>query len=187
MPHAVTVTFDPRAESDIRALWASIANNRINSSMMHLGVAPHLSLGVFDDAMEGPLIARVTAFGAKVAPFAIAFDRIDMFPGRETVLFLAPQASPRLRRLHEGFHDQVQGVGTCAADYRPGAWVPHATIAMGLRQRQLARARKLLDGAFDTIVARIVGLEVVRFRPVTRFDSVSIVHRVALGGAVAAR
>jgi len=186
MAHAVVATFDPAAETAIRGLWATLANNDVDSSMMMLGVAPHITLGVYDDAMEGPLIGRVSACGAKVSPFSIAFDRIDMFEGRETVLFLAPQASPRLRRLHETFHEHAHGIGTCDDHYRPGAWVPHSTIAMGLRKRQLKRAGAVLDGAFDTIVARLVGLSIVRFRPVTRFDGVSLVHAVPLGGAAAA-
>ncbi len=185
MAHAVIATFDPAAESDIRSMWAALANRDIDSSMMSLGVAPHLTLGVFDDAMEGPLIGRVSACSAKTAPFGVAFDRIDMFEGRETVLYLAPRASPRLRRLHEGFHEHAHGVDTCHEHYRPGAWIPHATIAMGLRRRQLKRAGELFDGGFDPIPARIVALAIVRFRPVVRFESVSLVHAVPLGGAAA--
>lgn len=185
MAHAVIATFDPAAEHQVRALWAVLANNDIDSSMTALGVAPHLTLAVYDDAMEGPLIGRVSDFGARTAPFGIAFDRIDMFEGRESVLFLAPQASPRLRKLHEGFHDHAFGTGTCHDHYRPGAWVPHATLAMAMRKKQVRRAADLFDGTFETIAARLVGLQIVRFRPAVRFESVAVVHRAPFGGKVA--
>ena len=91
--HAVVATFDSGADAEVRALWAALANSKIDSSMMTLGVAPHLTLAVMTDTMPGPLIGRVGDLARRTNPFGISFDRIDMFQDRRSVPYLAPRAS----------------------------------------------------------------------------------------------
>jgi 2'-5' RNA ligase len=181
--HAVVAMFDPAADAEVRAVWALLSNSNIDSSMMTLGVAPHLTLAVMDDVLPAPLIGRVNALAARTNPFTLNFDRIDMFEGSETVLYLAPQASTALRRLHEAFHESAVGIGTSTDHTRPGSWVPHATIAMALRKRPLAAAHRLLSNSFFAFNARVTDLAVIRFRPVVRFQGVTKVHQVPLGAA----
>lgn len=179
--HAVIATFDSPADAKVRAIWATLANNKIDSSMTTLGVAPHLTLAVMNDVMPGPLIGRVGDLATGTEPFSLRFDRIDVFEGRESVLYLAPQASTALRRLHSTLHENVQGIGTSTEHTRPGSWVPHATIAMALRKRPLAAAHRVLSEHFFSFSAQVISLAIVRFRPVVRFAGVSMVYQTPLG------
>lgn len=178
--HAVIATFDPGADAEVRALWAALANSKIDSSMMTLGVAPHLTLAVMTDTMPGPLIGRVGDLARRTNSFGLSFDRIDMFQDRRSVPYLAPRASTALRRLHEALHESVQGVGTSTDHTRPGAWVPHATLAMALRKRPLAAAQRLLSERFSPIAARVTDLAVVHFRP-ARVEAATKIYQVPLG------
>lgn len=172
--------FDPTADAEVRAIWATLSNSNIDSSMMMLGVAPHVTLAVMDNALSAPLIGRVDALAARTEPFTINFDRIEMFGGSETVLYLAPQSSTALRRLHETFHESAFGIGTSTEHTRPGSWVPHATIAMALRKSPLAVARRMLSTSFSAFNARVTDLAVIRFIPADRSQSVAKVHQVSL-------
>lgn len=178
--HAVIVTFDAAADTEVRAIWATLANNKIDSSMMTFGVAPHLTLAVMNDVMPGPLIGRVGDLPTGTEPFGLRFDRIDIFEGRESVLYLAPQASTALRRLHSTLHENVQGIGTSTAHTRPGSWVPHATIAMALRRRSLPVAQRLLARCFSPFAARVTDLSVVDFRP-ARIEAATKIYQAPLG------
>lgn len=183
MAHAVVAMFDPAADAEVRTIWATLCYGNIDSSMMTLGVPPHLTLAVIDDAPTAPLIGCVNALAARTNPFTLIFDRVDMFEGKETVLYLAPQASTALRKLHGAFHESAIGIGTSTDHTRPGTWVPHATIAMALRKRLLATAHRILSNSFFPFDARVTDLAVIRFSPVDRFQGVTKVHQVSLGAA----
>jgi len=177
--HAVIATFDAAADTAVRAIWATLANNKIDSSMMTLGVAPHLTLAVMNDVMPGALIGRVDTLAGDTEPFNLRFDRIDVFEGREAVIYLAPQASTALRRLHQALHENVQGIGTITDHTRPGSWVPHATLAMAVRKRRLAAAQRLLSRRFSPFAARVTDLGVVDFRP-ARVEAATAVYQTSL-------
>ena len=183
MAHAVIATFDPVADAEVRAIWAALSNSNIDSSMTTLGVAPHLTLAVMNDALPAPLIGTVNALAAQTEPFTLNFDRTDMFEGSETVLYLTPQASTALRRLHEAFHESAVGIGTSTDHTRPGSWVPHATIAMALRKNPLSAAHRMLSASFFAFHARVTDLAVIRFIPADRSQSVTKVHQVSLSAA----
>jgi len=173
--------FDLAADAEVRAIWAALSNGKIDSSMMLLGAAPHLTLAVLDDALPVPLIGRVNALAARTQALNLHFDRIDMFEGKETVLYLAPQPSTALRKLHEAFHESAVGIGSSTDHTRPGSWVPHATIAMALRKKPLAAAHELLSTSFFAFSARVTDLAVVRFNPANLSQTVTMVHQVPLG------
>jgi len=166
--HAVIATFDPVADGKIRAIWTALSDHAIDSSMAALDVSPHITLAVMNNVAPGALTECAGSLATRTVPFSVRFDHTDLFPGHETVLFLAPQNSRSLVAVHKAFHESAVGIGVSTEHTRPGTWVPHVTLAMALRKQSLAAAQNILSEAFQAFSAQVTGLAVVRFDPTAR-------------------
>lgn len=161
-----------RAGGDTPDFWRLVdqaARFEATGSIRALDYAAHLSLGLYETADPRDLTA-VTDMLADERPLTLRFSRIGWFDVGPLILWLAPDPDERLIAIHRRVHDRV-GAQRSAAYYRPGAWIPHCTLASQIdpakRDMALAFARTPI-APVDLTLHR---LEVVEFPPVRVLSS----------------
>ncbi|HYN29002.1 MAG TPA: 2'-5' RNA ligase family protein [Dermatophilaceae bacterium] len=149
MALAVCLLFDPVTDRAVRKLWARLETyDGVDTPLTHTHGhhVPHLSYAVlrtFDVA------AVHAAMGALPPgpPLALRFDAVGLFRRRRAALM--PAASAALLARQAAVVAAALGTGAdLHHHYRPDAWIPHCSIATGVRR---ARIGDLTTGAFDVL------------------------------------
>ncbi|MEV2267878.1 2'-5' RNA ligase family protein [Nonomuraea africana] len=83
----------------------------------------------------------------------LKLSSLGLFPGAEGVLFLGATVTHELLTFHNRVHAALanQSIKHWPC-YLPGNWVPHCTLAVGLKREEVMRATELLHD-FAPIVA----------------------------------
>ncbi len=107
------------------------------------------------------------AFAWDTAPLECSLASVGVFPTEEGVVFLAPVVTRELLDLHQEFQMRLDEFGArCSAYYRPGAWVPHCTLATGVARAAVPQAVPVCLDAALPIRARFERVALVEFWPV---------------------
>jgi 2'-5' RNA ligase len=133
-------------------------------------VPAHLTLTTYDDLPIDRAVPALDAFAATIGEAELLISSVGVFPDliSGSVAFLAPVVTPALLALHQGCLRALARLAASSWEqYRPERWVPHVTLAMGLREAQLAKAVACCAERWKPLSARLVGLKLVTFPPVT--------------------
>lgn len=137
---AVELLFDEDLESSVVALLHAVRDAGLPSPLLGWRVLPHVSLVLGAEAGDG-LERAIASFAAATDPIPVTLDAAASFPGDGGVVYLAPVVDRRLLDLHEAAHEAL---GSHLPDldplYRPGRWMPHCTVTVGLDERQIGDA-----------------------------------------------
>ncbi len=135
---AVELTFDLESTRRLTAVWAALAGIYGGPRITELGARPHVSLTVFHDTAPEGLCQELGELAQRFGPFGLHFGAAATFPTTEGVIYLAPDASARLQAVHAAFHTRLAAHDSPGHPYyRPGAWVPHCTVATDVPQAQV--------------------------------------------------
>jgi 2'-5' RNA ligase len=115
----------------IRTLWEELAPLESHSSMAALGYPPHLTLAVYDDIAPDRLRVVLGEAFAGTSGLRLTFTRLRFF-NDPLVLWAEPSPSAALVEVHAKVHARIDPT-LCHPHYRPGAWVPHCTLATEIR------------------------------------------------------
>jgi 2'-5' RNA ligase len=131
---------NPRADRVIRDLWSRLEHVGVPSLEGHVpSIRPHLSLTVTDDA-DG-LRRQAPALALHGVETEIEMAAVSLFPADPPVLVLAVAPAPELVALHERVSVALAAAGVDIwPHYRPGTWLPHCTLSMGVPANALAEA-----------------------------------------------
>jgi 2'-5' RNA ligase len=166
MPFAVELLLDGRAREAVRRVWEALAEAGVSSAMLDAGARPHVTLAVYEDLDLGPFRTQVEAFFAGETSIDVPLSSVGTFHGNEGVLFLAPVVTPDLLALHARFHRRFDHLaGGAWAYYRPGSWVPHCTLALGVSTEERAVATDVAIGTGLPSQTRLGTAAVVSFDP----------------------
>jgi 2'-5' RNA ligase len=155
MPYAVTLRLDEAAAAHLCRLQAALAADDL------IDYAPHLTLAVYpDDSSIDDEPRAVERLVARWPPVAVEFAALGLFPGA-SVLWVAPVVTAELLRRHA---ELLAALPTTHPLYRPGAWVPHVTLAQDLIDPAAAIAA--LVPVWQPFSGRLDRVEIVRFTPV---------------------
>lgn len=165
MPFAISLVCGDDSGDPVRTLWDAAGRFETTPSMAALGYAPHLTLAVYETIGPEVLAAAVDAIGAAERAHTLGFDGVRWFEGPTTVLWAAPILSPELLRLHDAVHRAIDPA-RCHPHYRPGAWVPHCTVALAVPAEKRAEALAWAAAVTATFTVTFGLLSAVRFPPV---------------------
>ncbi|MBX7251331.1 MAG: 2'-5' RNA ligase family protein [Candidatus Promineofilum sp.] len=140
MSYATVLFFDPAMEDAVYTVWDAL-ETVVDQPMRASGIRPHVTLTSGDHIDEGALAAALATFAASTQPFRLTLSSVGLFATGEGVLFFGVTVSRALLELHAEY-SRIFGRAVRQADayYRLGAWVPHCTLAMGLRPEQVGEA-----------------------------------------------
>ena len=178
MPYAVTLRLDAGAAEPISAMWRALADAGLHDDSLALGYPPHVTLTIHPDGVDA---ARI---GAAMARCATSWNAIELrmagfgvFAAPAPVLYLAPVVTPALLLRHQALAEALSDL-PCDPHYRPGAWVPHVTLAKGGPAAEAGWMGRALDHLAPLWSGlrpgRAERLELVHFRPVAVLRSLVI-------------
>lgn len=144
MRQSLDLLLDPDADAAVRADWAALDAAGLPSAGQHQGPsnAPHVTLAERDEV--GERTERGLDRLAAALPVQLPLGGLLLFPAARgrAVLARAVVVSERLLRLHAAAAGLLGPGGPPWG--RPGAWVPHVTLARRLTPDQVARAVAVL-------------------------------------------
>lgn len=169
MPYSINLRSDNASSSRIRNLWVQCGRLESRPSMESLGYPPHFTLAVFDDAQELDLVSAIESLAPSIARLTVRFDRIRYFETPDSiVLWAAPAASEPLAELHSRVHDRVVSE-SCRPRYRPGAWVPHCSLAVAIDRARRSEAMAIVETGVSPFEVQFDVIDSARFHPVEVF------------------
>ena len=171
MPYVVTLCLNDQAAVPIERMQQIVAEH----TGERVDYPPHITFAILPDAvaaraLEDAVFATVNSWPA----IPITFAALGVFPGPPLVVWAAPVVTEPLLALHSKLHRVLRPFGV-DAHYRPGAWVPHATLG---QQGQSSSAMSLVEAAASIWPGSISGkanqIDFMRFPPVTVLRSVAL-------------
>jgi 2'-5' RNA ligase len=154
MPYAVTLLLDAGSAAQVRRLQAVLETEDL------IDYAPHVTLAVYPDDRDVEDMRRVLeTLVAQLPALAVRFAALGLFPGPDTVLWVAPVVTEELLRRHA---DLVAVLPAGHPHYRPGSWVPHVTLG----RAPSAAAIAALDAVWQPFSGTLDRVEIVHFAPV---------------------
>lgn len=135
---------DAFAERAVRSIWAALDYEGITDSLPAIVCAiPHITLSICQDVDDQQAVrAGLQEFAQESEPFQISFAALGAFPTPAgTSVFVQPTATEDLLRDHRRFHDRLAPhLLNVSPYYRPGNWLPHCSLGVGLLERAAKRA-----------------------------------------------
>lgn len=166
MPCAAVLELDRKAAARVDRLSRRLERELGIATERQRGAPVHVSLAVYRDLPVEQAEAAMRHFVAGVAPMAIELAGIGVFPGAESVLYLAPVVRESLLAAQRGWHRaSVHHQGACMPHYQPLSWVPHVTLAMHLAPAEVAAAIELLAPSWRPIRGTLATAAVICFPP----------------------
>lgn len=162
MPFAVELHFDDVSDRQVRTAWARLDAQGIRSlgSVPHSHYRPHVSMAVCDglDAAKSSDALREAV--GDVVGLVLPLASLGFFLTAESVAFLGVTPSNELLAAHRRIHAVVSKVASGLWPYyKPGAWMPHCTLATGVADRG---AVALIVAAFELpIIASVDSVDLV--------------------------
>jgi 2'-5' RNA ligase len=164
MAFAVSLLFNSEIANAISARWKRLADAGISSSMLDLKYPPHVTLGVYDELATDVTVATLDRIFRNADQIAVTLAGLSTFGFGSGVCYVALAPSPDLMRLHA---TTVGALGeTCRPHYRAGLWTPHCTLATGLTDDAMYRARSLLEQDWRSLAGTFEMADLVEFAPV---------------------
>jgi 2'-5' RNA ligase len=130
--------------------------------MEALRYPPHLTLAIYEEIEPAQLWEAYDSVSSGLIRLSVRFEELRHVDAPHTIVLWAEPVLPdEIAKIHTELHVQV-GSDLCRPNYRPGAWIPHCTLATAID-----RSRR--DEAIARTQAKIEPFEVV-------FDVIDCVH-----------
>ena len=131
---------DAEGDLAIRDLWSRLEQLGVPSLQGHVpSIRPHLSLTVTDDA-DG-LRQHAPGLALRGVETDIEMGAVALFSADPPVLVLTVAPAPELVALHARVSAALAAAGVDVwPHYRPGTWLPHCTLSMGVPTEVVAHA-----------------------------------------------
>ena len=169
MPYAFELALDPASAAVVRRVWRDLDGAGIGY-MARSGASPHVSLGIWETIDREGAQAELARFAPQTPPIELTLASVGLFP--RVAVFLAPVVTAELLELHACFHRRFEHLGRALWEhYRPGAWVPHCTLAMELAADRFGEALAIAGRVPLPLAARLIEIGIVEFRPVKELVS----------------
>jgi 2'-5' RNA ligase len=131
--YAVVLHFDEETDRRLREVWAALDVHGVDSVARTHGAAyrPHLTLAIIETADVARATTALRLPLARVAGLPVTLNAVGFFLTGTAPAYLGVTPTSRLLLLHEQVHAAIGDVASWDY-YRPGSWVPHCTLAMGV-------------------------------------------------------
>ncbi|WP_109593818.1 2'-5' RNA ligase family protein [Actinoplanes xinjiangensis] len=138
VPHAIELFLDEHADRLVRRIWAALDAHGITSlgSRPHCDDHPHVTLSVFERGDPARITDTLRPILATVAGLPLHLAGLGFFLTDEAPAYLGVIPSLRLLTLHRQVHEAIEPLTEGIWPYyRPGALLPHCTLAAGAVDR----------------------------------------------------
>jgi len=164
MAFAVTLLFSTEIADAISARWTQLADAGLSRSMLDLDYPPHVTLAAYDELAVDAAVASLDRVFDNVNQMRVTLTGFSTFGAGSGVCYAAVAASPDLVRLQAA---TITAIGeTCRPHYQTGSWTPHCTLATGMSDAEIDRARDFLAPDWRSLTGMFETANLVEFAPV---------------------
>jgi 2'-5' RNA ligase len=165
MAYAVSLLFNADVTDVIAAHWRRLANANLSRSMLDIEFPPHVTLTVYETLRTDVATAALDRVFENVDQMAVTLTGVTTFGAGSGVLYAALSPSGDLMRLQTMVAAAIDEA--CRPHYQAGGWTPHCTLATGLDDASLDRAKTILEGHWRPLKGVFEAAALVEFTPVT--------------------
>ena len=120
---------DEQHTAKVKEIWSLLQVN-CGLSAINSTPFPHFSFHIAERYDLDTLDTRLEKITSSMPAFTIRTTGLSIFTGPEPVVFVPLTPDKNLLHIHQTLWDQTSCLGTrLSSHYRPGAWVPHITLA----------------------------------------------------------
>jgi 2'-5' RNA ligase len=141
---AVCLLLDEPLDRAVRRLWGSLEAAGVSTLLSHTHGrhVPHVSYATLRDYRSDALVAALSEL-PEAGATSLHFDALGLF--RRSRCWLVPAMTSDLVARQEAVVAAALATGAnLHRHYRPGAWVPHLSLAPRLHLDELATAARLV-------------------------------------------
>lgn len=142
-----------------------LADAGVSRSMLDIGFPPHVTLVVCDTLRTDVAIAALDSIFENVDQMAVTLSGVTTFGSGSGALYAALAPSPDLMRLQAKAADAIGEI--CRPHYQTGSWTPHCTLATGVDDARLDRAKTIIARNWRPLTGVFEAVALVEFLPVT--------------------
>jgi 2'-5' RNA ligase len=137
----ICLFLDTETENIIRRAWSILRTRGLSSPLLRSGGKPHLTLAIWEDLEPDMVLEDLEDFALTHREFPVTFSSIATFGPESGTVFLGPVFTPPLIIVHDQLYRIFKEVSELSAGlYRPGFWVPHCSLTIGLPPDNLREA-----------------------------------------------
>src|SRR5882757_394980 len=164
MAFALSLLLNPEIADAVSARWTRLADAGLSKSMLDLNYPPHVTLAVYDALAVYAAVASLDRAFDNVGQIPVTLTDFSTFGTGSGVCYVALAPSLDLMRLHAA---TVAAIGEiCGPHYRTGIWTPHCTLATGMSDAEMSRARDVLATDWQPLTGVFETANLVEFVPV---------------------
>jgi len=125
----VVALLDEQHTAKVKEIW-SLLQVECGLSAINSTPFPHFSFHIAEYYDLEILDTRLEKISRTTPPFTIRTTGLSIFTGLEPVVFVPLIVEEQLLKIHQTLWEQTSTLGyRLSSHYRPGAWVPHITLA----------------------------------------------------------
>lgn len=167
MPYAINLYFNQEAESQVMDIWRSLEKLDQSKCLTCTNSRPHITLAIFDELDLADTKERLTSSFEEVKSFALNFRQVGIFPNNKGAIFLTPNLSDELFRIHRQLHTVFNDVENQGWDYyKPQSWYPHCTLAIETARESIPKVLEEVLKVFQPIEVTICSIGIVSLDPI---------------------
>jgi 2'-5' RNA ligase len=166
MAYAINIRSDHGTAKRLESLWDMCCKLERVPSMQALGYPPHITLAVYDEVPISNLREGFQSALAALETVTIRFESLGYFQTPHAfVLWAAPNHSQQLMDAHAAIHSKID-ISLCRANYRPGIWKPHSTLATAVPLGYSQKVAQVMEQPFHPIEVVFDVLDYAKYPPV---------------------
>jgi 2'-5' RNA ligase len=149
--HGVVSLLDPSATTRVKSIWSNLEKQFGLRGVLGIPY-PHFSYQVARNYDYAALEATLDLLSRKVQPFTIRTTGLETFDGNWPVVFIAVERDDSLLALHRRVWTRcLPHASDVISYYRPGAWVPHITLAYGEERNSVPLLEAQVQGVLQKL------------------------------------
>lgn len=126
---ALVALLDEEHTAKVKEIW-SMLQVECGLTAINATPFPHFSFHIAEYYEMDELDAQLSEITRTIPPFTVHTTGLSIFTGLEPVVFVPLVVEKKLLYIHQILWERTSPFGTrVSSHYRPGAWVPHITLA----------------------------------------------------------
>lgn len=137
----ICLFLDSDTENAVRRTWSILRTRGLSSQLLRSGGKPHLTLAIWEDLDPDMVLDDLRDFAKTHRAFPVTFSTVGTFGRSSGTVFLGPVITPSLLIVHDQLYRILGSMKDLSAGlYRPGSWVPHCSLTIGLPPESVPEA-----------------------------------------------
>lgn len=172
--YLISLYFDEMTDNRIRSYIRQIAKKTENYAMIDGNVPPHITVAAFQADSEEIAMGIFERVTSEVKAGSLQWVSVGTFLPQ--VIFVSPVLNEYLQQISETVYKEITHTENIVlrGNYRPYAWMPHATLAKHLTKNQMKEAFEVMQNQFGPFQSRVVRAGLAKTNPYTDIKIVEL-------------